>query len=460
MNPYNDEPLVRTLTRRELLKRSSCGFGYLALAGLSTELAAADRYRDPLARKTPHFSPRARRVIFLFMQGGPSHVDTFDYKPQLEKDAGKKIRGGPLMPSKWTFRPRGSSGLMISDVYPELSRHADELCLLNAMHTNSPAHPQATVMVHTGSINFVRPSVGAWTLYGLGTENNDLPGYVTINAPQRLGGAQNFGSAFLPACYQGTPISGGRGREPGLANLPKSGADLEEQRRQLDLVQAMNRDLRDRAKVNSELDGLIESYELAFRMQRAVPKVLDTARETKATLDLYGIGERQTDAFGRQCLMARRLAESGVRYIEVCHNGWDQHNNLTARLGANAAATDKPIAGLLTDLKARGLLQDTLVIWGGEFGRTPSAQNTDGRRHNNRGYTMWMAGGGVRGGIRHGATDEHGFEAVDEKVHIHDLHATTLHLLGLDHEKLTYRYSGRDFRLTDVYGRVVKEIIA
>jgi hypothetical protein len=325
-------------------------------------------------------------------------------------------------------------------------------------------------MAHTGSINFVRPSVGAWTVYGLGTENRSLPGFITINPPQQLGGAQNYGSAFLPACYQGTRLGGGgRGRGPGRdtgeALLNMRGRDLSaaRQRKQLDLVQAMNRSLGQRYPGHHEIDGVIESYELAFRMQTAIPAVMDISRETRPTLDLYGITDGgPTSAFGRQCLMARRFAEAGVRYIELSHGGWDQHNQLRARLSANARATDAPIAGLIADLKSRGMLDETLIVWGGEFGRTPNGQgnSTDGRQHNPRGYTMWLAGGGIKGGIRYGATDELGFESVENKVHIHDLHATILHLLGLDHEKLTFRYAGRDFRLTDVYGRVVRDIMA
>ncbi|MCZ6792294.1 MAG: DUF1501 domain-containing protein [Planctomycetota bacterium] len=457
------EPMHRNLlSRRELLRSASCGFAYLAFAGLSSELAAAESgYKSPLARRVPHFRPHARRVIFLFMQGGPSHVDTFDYKPKLQEDGRKTSSQGQLLPSPWQFQQHGESGLWISELFPRLAQHADDLCLINSMHTDSPAHPQATIMVHTGSINFVRPSVGAWTLYGLGTENQDLPGFITINPLPRLGGAQNYGSAFLPACYQGTAIGGGSG--PAVANLGNREIGLPEQRKQLDLLQAMNRDFLGRSRRNLEIEGLIQSYELAFRMQTTVPEVLDIGGESRSTLELYGIGGGlPSSQFGRQCLMARRFAEAGVRYIEICHNGWDQHNRLEQRLTANARATDAGIAGLITDLKQRGLFEDTLLVWGGEFGRTPTAQGKgkDGRRHNNRGYTMWMAGGGVRGGIRHGATDHYGAESVEDKVHIHDLHATILHLLGLDHEKLTYRYAGRDFRLTDVYGNVVKDIVA
>jgi hypothetical protein len=327
--------------------------------------------------------------------------------------------------------------------------------MLNGMHTDNPAHPQATIQLHTGSVTFVRPSVGAWVLYGLGTLNQDLPGFITINPPAGLGGAQNYGSAFLPATYQGTRIEGAS-----IADVT-SAVPRAAQRRQLDLVQELNRDFASQTGPSEQIDGLIESYELGFRMQGKVPEVMDIAKESPQTLEMYGI-ERGAGAasFGRQCLMARRLAEAGVRFIEVCHPGWDQHNNLKQRLTVNCTSTDKAIAGLLADLKQRDLLKDTLVVWGGEFGRTPSAQGNDGRNHNNRGYTMWMAGGGVKGGLAYGKTDDHGAAAVDGKMHVHDLHATVLHLLGLNHERLTFKYAGRDFRLTDVYGNVAKEIIA
>ncbi len=441
-------------SRREFLKNASCGFGYLALAGLATEAAAAE---NPLAPRAPHFAPRAKRVIMLFMQGGPSHVDTFDYKPLLKRDDGKPrpagidARGqGLLLASPWEFRPRGQSGLMISDLFPNLAARADDLCLLNGMHTDNPAHPQATIQLHTGTAQFVRPSVGSWVLYGLGTPNQNLPGFVSISP---VANAQTYGAAFLPAAYQGTAIGGasGNAKIPNIA--PGVPADL--QKKQLDLVREMNRDLQSRAPENGEVEAVIGSFDLAFRMQSSVPEVMDLSREPKSVRDLYGTG-----AFADQCLMARRLAEAGVRFIEVTHRGWDQHGNLKAALERNCGAIDRPMAGLLADLRQRGMLEDTLVVWGGEFGRTPSGQGRDGRNHNNRGYTMWMAGGGVRGGLRHGATDDYGFGAVRDKVHIHDLHATILHLMGLDHEKLTYRYAGRDFRLTDVKGNVVKEILA
>ncbi len=453
------------ISRRHLLKRGSLGFGYLALAGMAHDSAANESaiFQSPFTEKPPHFAPRAKRVIMMFMQGGPSHVDTFDYKPELQRHESQdyqtrdqRVRGR-LLPSPWRFAPHGESGIHMSELFPHLAKHADDLCLINGMHTDNPAHPQATIMMHTGSINFVRPSMGSWTIYGLGTQNQNLPGFVTINPVGNLGGAQNYGSAFLPAAYQGTRIN--LGNHP-IDNI-ESSRPLAKQRRHLDLLQAMNRDTLAQAQVNSELEGIIESYELAFRMQSAVPDLLDLSNESEATKQQYGINEKPTSAFGMQCLMARRLAEAGVRFIEVTHRGWDQHNQLQTRLPANCRAVDQPIAALLADLKQRNLLQDTLLIWTGEFGRTPTEQNNGkGRRHNNRGFTTWLAGGGVKGGIRYGATDSIGMESVENKVHIHDLHATVLHLLGLDHERLTYRYSGRDFRLTDVYGNVVTDIVS
>jgi hypothetical protein len=404
------------------------------------------------------------------MRGGPSHVDTFDYKPELEKHAGKSPgeaaglngqKGRKLMPSPWKFPQQGKSGLPISELYPQLAAHADDLCLLNGMYTDVPNHPQALVQLHTGSFQFVRPSVGAWVLYGLGTENEDMPGFITIKPPSRLGGAQNYGSAFLPAVYQGTRIgnNGQALKDASIGNIRNTKYSSEVQREQVDLLQSMNRLHAERNPTNSELEGVIESYELAFRMQTAVPELMDLSDEPQETLDLYGVGQGGTDDFARQCLMARRFVEAGVRYVELTHEGWDQHGGLRAKLTANCKATDQPIAALLTDLKRRDMLKDTLVIWGGEFGRTPAVRNNDGRDHNATGFSMWMAGGGVKGGMRYGETDDFGIAAAVDKFHIHDLHATTLHLLGLDHTRLTYRYAGRDFRLTNVAGRVAKEII-
>jgi hypothetical protein len=436
----------------------------MALAGMTTD-ASADENSNPLLPKAPHHAARAKRVIFLCMRGGPSHVDTFDYKPQLAKDDGKASpnqKNRKLMQSPWKFNQHGESGLPISELFPHLARHADDLCLINGMAGEVPNHPQAYLKLHTGSFRFVRPSVGAWALYGLGTENQDLPGFITLNPETRVGGAQNYGSAFLPAFYQGTAI--GQVNQPmtqaRIGNIKNDRFSNELQRQQLNLVQEMNRDLLKKKQFSPELEGVIESYELAFRMQNAVPQLMDVSDESQETLDLYGIGQKQTDNFGRQCLLARRFAEAGVRFIELCHSNWDQHGNLSRQLTSNCLATDQPIAALLTDLKQRGMLKDTLVVWGGEFGRTPDVKKKDGRDHNATGFTAWMAGGGTQGGKRVGATDEHGIAAVENKMDFHDLHATMLHLMGLDHTRLTYRYAGRDFRLTDVYGRVVDEILA
>jgi len=469
MNPYS---------RRQLLQQASAGFGYLAFAGLSTlEASRALAYQDasqsdkPLARKEPHFTASAKRVIFLCMQGGPSHVDTFDYKPQLTADGGKPAasrRNGArkLMPSPWAFHQKGESGLWISELFPELGRHADELCLIRSMHCDQPIHPRAMTQMHTGNAQFVRPSLGAWTLYGLGTENENLPGFIALN-PQAAA-AQNYGSAFLPAVYQGTKVGRPSGPRvamnrgmtsgPALPDLNNPRLDRRSQRNQIDFLQTLNQEKLKRDGWDPNVEGIIESYELAFRMQDGLPELMDLSGESEKTLAQYGIGQNNTDAFGRQCLMARRFIEAGVRFVELTHGNWDHHQRLRDQLPDKCSEIDQPIAGLLADLKQRGLLDETLVIWGGEFGRTPDAQNGDGRDHNHKGYTTWMAGGGVRGGFSYGATDEYGAEAVEDKCHIHDWHATILHLLGLDHERLTYRYAGRNFRLTDVYGNPIRTL--
>jgi Protein of unknown function (DUF1501) len=456
-----------TLTRRVALKSAACGFGYLAFAGLATQ--AADKEKGPLAPKKPHFAAKAKRVIFLCMEGAPSHVDTFDHKPKLTADDGKpfsgsRFGGGKLLASPWKFQQSGKSGLWISELYPELAKHADELCVINSMHTDVPAHPQAFQHLHTGSFQFKRPSLGAWTLYGLGTDNENLPGFVTISPPINNGGPTNYGSGFLPAVYQGTPIGGGgfgpRGGQMTVSNIRNPRQTSTAQRSQLDFIQSLNRSALERDPANPAIEGAIESFELAFRMQKDLPKLMDISSESKETQALYGIGEQNTERFGRQCLLARRLVEAGVRFVEITSNGWDHHRNLKDALANTTRATDKPIAGLIADLKSRGLLKDTLVIWGGEFGRTPYGQGGDGRDHNHKGFTTWMAGGGTKGGTAVGKTDDYGYEAVESKVHIHDFHATILHLLGMDHEKLTFRHAGRDFRLTDVKGNVVKEVLA
>jgi hypothetical protein len=465
-----------------MLKTSCSGFGYLAFAALAhAEAARASRAEaDPLAPKESHFTPRAKRVIFLCMEGGPSHVDTFDYKPKLTADNGKAaprgrsgLGGARLLGSPFRFAQHGKSGLWISELFPELARHADKLCLLNGMYTDLPNHAQAFLQMHCGIYQFPRPSLGAWVLYGLGSTNENLPGFITISPPQQHGGPANYGASFLPAVYQGTRIGGNFGSGEQVSNLRNSRRPLSAQRVQLDYVQDLNRATVESLGQNSEIEGLISSYELAFRMQLEFPNVLDLREETPATLKLYGIEEERGGGggrpgfgsaaagpsnFGRQCLLARRLIEAGVRFVEVTMGGWDHHRNIKESLTNHCRAIDKPIAGLLADLHRRGLLDDTLVLWGGEFGRSPYAQG-DGRDHNNKGFTMWMAGGGVKGGLAHGKTDDHGFEAVEGKAHIHDWHATILHLLGLDHKRLTYRYAGRDMRLTDVKGNVVHAII-
>lgn len=456
-------------SRREMLQRVSSGFGMMAFAGLLGERAARQAiadYTNPLAPKEPHFAPKAKRVIYACMRGGPSHVDTFDHKPALAEHDGKSApeqRGRTLMASPWKFEKHGESGLPISELFPHVAKHADQMCLINSLWTDVPNHPQAFLMMHTGEFRFARPSMGAWSLYGLGTENQNLPGFVTINPPNNLGGAQNYSSGFLPAIYQGTAIGreGQKVADTRIGNITSKHLPGSLQREQLDLVQSLNRDLLGRQQVNAEIEGVIESYELAFRMQDALPEVLDLSKESKATLESYGIGSGPTDNFGRQCLMARRLAESGVRFIEVTHANWDQHNGLKNNLTNNCRAVDQPLGALLADLAARDMLKDTLVMWGGEFGRTPHVKQKDGRDHNGTAYSMWVAGGGMKGGLRYGASDEFGIKAVENKVHPHDLHATILHLLGLDHEKLTYRYGGRDYKLTGVGGaRVIDDIIA
>jgi Protein of unknown function (DUF1501) len=452
------------LTRRGMLQHTAAGFGWLALNALNAQQApAVPAYSSPLAPRPPHFPAKAKRVIFLFMQGGPSHLDTFDWKPELKAAGGKTSggsggKGGKLLAPQFKFKPRGDSGIMISDLFPELSQHADDLCLLNGMHTSNAAHPQATIALHTGSVNFVRPSIGAWVTYGLGSENQDLPGFITIN-PVGQGGAQNYGSSFLPASYQGTRVDLDAG---GIADIRNRHLGRDRQRAQIDLVQEMNRDLLSKHPGSSELEGVIQSYELAYRMQTSVPATLELKSEKASTLDMYGINDSTTSEFGTQCLMARRLAESGVRFIQISKGGWDQHRDLKSSLSKNCGGIDRPIAALLQDLKDRDMLKDTLVLWGGEFGRSPQdqANGGDGRRHNNQGYSMWMAGGGVKGGMRYGSTDETGGVAIAGKLGTHDLHATILHLLGMDHTKLTFPYSGRDFRLTDVYGEVATDILA
>ena len=475
--------------RRQLLRNVAAGFGGLALNGA----LGFEQLSGPLAPKDPHFAARAKRVIFLFMQGGPSHIDTFDYKPQLALDDGKPppferarvqfAKRGNLMRSPWEFRQVGQSGLWMSELWQHLPEVADELCMIHSVCDTNVSHGGATMKLHCGDEVFVRPSMGSWVSYGLGTENSDLPSYITICPSSIHGGVNNYGSAFLPSIHQGVPLG-----TPGYPNTAAKNARFDhmdphgkttaQQRMQLDLLRQMDERQRSVFGVDEKLESRIESFELAFRMQQAAPGMLDITGETATTRSLYGLNDKSTEDFGLQCLLARRLAEREVRFIQVNHASslrsmgiptneqWDQHSHLKAGHEINAAQVDKPITGLLKDLRSRGLLEDTLVLWGGEFGRTPTVQvnakdkKNIGRDHHTQGFTMWMAGGGVKGGFRYGATDEFGYYATENRVTIHDLHATMLHLLGLDHTALDYHYGGRDFRLTDVFGEIATGIIA
>jgi hypothetical protein len=480
MDQFDDHSCSRVtpiFTRRGVLRAFSLGFGWLAFSSLLQQGRAAGLIQppaSPLAPKIPPWPAKAKRVIFLTMRGGPSHVDTFDYKPKLTADTGQpgKRPGTKLLGSKWKFNRAGQSGLMISELFPNVAKHADDMCLIRSMQTDLPAHPQAFLSLHTGTSRFVRPSLGAWTTYGLGTVNENLPGFVTITPPSDVGGAQNYGNAFLPAIYEGTRI-GNAGRPVGDGAIkhidPKM--DPASERAVIDLAQSLNHEALEREHYNPDIEGVIQSYELAYKMQSEMPKVMDLSKEGDATKRRYGIGEPSTgkggsradasmEDFGRKCLLARRLLQAGVRFVEVTHGNWDHHNNLENALTASAHAVDQPIGALLSDLKSHGLLKDTLVIWAGEFGRTPHAQGGDGRDHNNKAFTVWMAGGGVKGGTSYGETDDYGYEAISNKVPIHDLHATILALLGLDHEALTFRHAGRDFRLTDTAGNVIRDIMA
>lgn len=473
---------LQNSNRRNMLKQSGVGFGYLAAAALLGELSskavgAETAFERALAAKPSHFPCKAKRAIFLFMKGGPSHIDTFDYKPQLQKDDGKELpfdkprvqfaKTGKLLGSPWKFARYGQSGSFVSQLFPNVAKHVDDLCFIHSLHGTNAAHGGALLKLHTGSDAFVRPSLGAWLSYGLGTENSDLPGFVTICPTLAHGGVNNWGSAFLPAIYQGTPL--------GNASMPSdqatvryiksaSGVSREVQREQLDLLRELHQQKAQHGQVDEVLDSRIASMELAFRMQTEMPLAEDLSQESAGTHELYGLNDPMTANFGRQCLLARRLIERGVRYVQVTHSDafvqWDQHSDLKKGHEKNAKEVDLPIAALLQDLKQRGLLDETLVIWTGEFGRTPVAEGTNGRDHNPEGFTAWLAGGGVKGGFHYGATDEYGYYAVDNKVHLHDFHATILALLGLDHEKLTYRYAGRDFRLTDIHGKVAWDVFA
>ena len=457
--------------RRSLLK-GTIGLAGLAAADLLARNASGAGSAIGTGRGL-HFPARAKRVIFLFMHGAPSHVDTFDYKPQLEKQDGKPLpfdkprvqfaQTGNLLKSPWNFRQYGQSGAWVSDLFTNVARHVDDMTFIKSMHGSNEAHGGALLKVHTGSDTFVRPSMGAWISYGLGSENENLPSFITINPTLGHGGVRNFGSAFLPPIHQATRIGSTRApmKDARIENLGSGGAAASKlQRMQLDLMRKLDHSNAFSGQLDAEIAARMNSFELAFRMQAETPELMDLSNETAKTFSLYGIDDGPTDNFGRQCLLARRLSQSGVRFTQVTHNYWDQHSQLKEKHTELAAEVDRPIAGLLTDLKQRGLLEDTLVIWGAEFGRTPTAQGKDGRDHNPHAFTYWMAGGGVKGGFSYGASDEFGFYAAEDKVHVHDFHATVLHLLGIDHEQLTYRYGGRDFRLTDVEGNVIDDVFA
>jgi hypothetical protein len=463
------------MSRRQLLGSLGQGFASLALTGLLAEEAAKAAAETPLADRPAYLLPaaRAKRVIFLFMPGGPSQVDTFDPKPRLAVDSGKPLpldtsklathmNRGKLLPSPFKFQPYGESATEVSELFPHVASHIDDICVVRSMMHEDPNHTGGCFLMNAGDRVFSRPSVGAWVTYGLGSENQNLPGFVAIGPGQPLEGARQYGNAFLPAVHQATFVSDMK--DP-IRNLRDRPVALDRQRLELDALKQLNEFHRQDRSEDSRLSARIESFELAYRMQAEAPDAFDLGKETAETLRLYGIGSEPTDAFGRQCLLARRLSERGVRFVQLFDTQggfqpWDQHDKLKASLTANAARTDLPVAGLLADLKKRGLLDDTLVIWGGEFGRTPTAQGNDGRDHHPYGFSMWLAGGGIRGGTVYGATDEFGFHAIENKVHVHDLHATILHLLGIDHTKLTYRYAGRDYRLTDVFGNVVDGILS
>jgi hypothetical protein len=474
-------PGTAPTNRRDFLRRAGAGFGMIALASILADegLLAAEpdpTALNPLAPKPPHHPAKARRVIFLFMSGGPSHLETFDPKPDLQRLHGQRlppsfgmvktrraVDRNKLLATQRTFRKHGQSGIEVSDLLPHVAGRVDDLCVLRGCHGDSVTHPESVYLMNTGSILMGRPSLGAWLAYGLGTENQDMPAFVVLPDPGGWvkGGAPAWGNGFLPAAYQGTTLRGGS--SPILHLAPPAGVSAAQQRRTLDLVNRLNREHLHRHEDDSELSARIAAYELAFRMQTSAPEVVDVAGETAATRRLYGLDQSETAEFGLRCLLARRLIERGVRFVQLyCGdtNGWDAHSDIEGNHGKLCRQSDLPIAGLLRDLKGRGLLDSTLVIWGGEFGRTPMSEGTNGRDHNPHGFTMWLAGGGIRGGQVVGATDDVGLRAAEEKAHVHDVHGTVLHLLGLNHKALTYRHNGRNERLTDNFGSVIHKVLA
>ena len=477
--PFNAPP--RSYSRREILHRAACGFGSVALSALIGQSAAGDTAANnhkriaPYQPRPPHFAAKCQHVIFLYMDGGPSQIDTWDPKPRLQSENGQPFKmkieqtqfnnNGNTLGSPWKFKQHGKSGIPVSELFPRIAEHVDDLAVIRSMTSNFSEHTNANYFLHTGIGIQGRPSMGAWFAYGLGSECQDLPGFVVLNSGLiPPGGLDNFNSGFLPATYQASIFNSGN---PPVANIERTEATAGLQRNKLALLERLDREKLQAFGHNDPLESAIANYELAFRMQAAVPQLTDLKDETAATQEAYGLNanSKGTAAFGRQCLLARRLVEKGVRFIEltcpsVGHDRWDQHSKLKEGHADNALAVDQPIAALLADLKQRGLLDRTLVVWTGEFGRTPFAQGSDGRDHNPFGFSLWLAGGGVRGGTVYGTTDEFGYKVVEKKLLMHDLHATMLHLLGMDHTKLTFRFGGRDMRLTDVHGEVVRDILA
>lgn len=489
-HPMHEQAIDRAVaSRRQLLRQAACGFGSVAataMLGQHSLLNAASPAVSPSAVSPrlsgavtgTHHLPKAKRIIFLFMFGGVSQVDSFDYKPLLAKrhgelmtfdDARQRAKTGKateqqIMKSPWNFRQYGQTGRYVSELFPCMAEHIDDLCLLKAMRTEGVAHGPATLFLHCGSTNMIRPSMGSWVYYGLGTENENLPGFVSIS-PSNIAGTRKYGTAFLPSKYQGTPLVSNNRDSFTIDNLTSQAMSSADAARHIELLQRLNaQQVAQRESHHEELEAALESYELAWRMQQVAPDVLDLSTETEDTLKMYGIDDPTTKSFGQKCLMARRLCESGVRFIEVNYGAdsgnWDQHSDLPKHAD-HARAVDKPVAALLADLKQRGLLEDTIVWWGGEFGRTPYSEGKGtGRDHNPGGFTVWVAGGGFKAGLSYGETDEFGFQGIEGRVHMHDLHATLLHQLGLDHKRLTFHHAGRDFRLTDIHGHVVHDVIS
>ncbi|MDC0284779.1 DUF1501 domain-containing protein [Mariniblastus sp.] len=472
---------IPSLTRRDALRKLGAGFGTMGLASvlsqthlLGSQLSETSRNTSPLAPKPTHFAPKAKHVIQLFMPGGPSQVDTFDYKPEIAKHAGerpecvdrKSLRNTKmgLMPSPYSFKQYGQCGKYVSEIFPLTAQCVDDICFIHSMHTDIPEHAGAMMMMNAGHLQPSRPSMGSWMVYGLGTENQDLPGFIAMSPrAQPRNKLANWSNAFLPGAYTGTYVNI-HDMEPEriLYDLKNKWLPKVDQRKQADLLARLNQLDLHRQQGDQQLEASIQAMEMAFRMQFAVPEAFDTSRETKSTLEMYGNSE-----YAKGCLLARRLIERGVRTVQLSLSidgydiAWDTgHGNIVDGHRKLATACDRGIAALIQDLKQRGLFDETLIIWGGEFGRAPTSEGQKGRDHDHYGFTTWMAGGGVKGGITYGATDEFGLTAVENRVHVHDLHATILHLMGLDHEQLTYRYSGRDYRLTDVGGTVISDIIA